>query len=94
MQSHEDTNRTCIIVVQVASADQQITMGIIVDEVSEVLDVNPDQMEPSPSLGKGVETDFIFGMGKIGDKVVMLLDVDKALSATDEALLTQINQEQ
>ena len=93
MASQEDTSRTCIIVVQVRGADQQVTMGIIVDEVSEVLDVNPDQMEPSPSLGNGVEADFIFGMGKIGDKVVMLLDVDKALSTTDEALLTRISQE-
>lgn len=81
----EDTDRTCIIVVQVALNGGSVIMGLIVDEVSEVLNVLAEQIEASPSFGAKVDTDFILGMGKVGQKVVMLLDVDKVLS-TDETL--------
>ncbi len=76
----EDTEKTCIIVVQVTRADATITMGIIVDEVCEVLNISSDQIEPAPSFGSSVDSDFIIGMGKFDEKVVMLLDVDKVLS--------------
>jgi len=76
----EDTEKTCIIVVQVTRDDTQVTMGIIVDEVSEVIDVTGEQIEPPPSFGAAVDADFIMGMGKVNQKVVMLLDVDKVLS--------------
>ena len=76
------TDKTCVIVVQVRRGDQRVTMGIIVDEVSEVLDVTADQIEPTPEFGAGMKTDFILGVGKIGKRVVMLLDVDRML---DEA---------
>ncbi len=77
----EDTERTCIIVVQVSHGEQEVTTGIIVDEVSEVLDVAGEQIEESPSFGGAVDTEFILAMGKIGDQVIMFLDIDKVLSA-------------
>lgn len=83
MDTTEDTTRTCVIVVQIASEGQTVTMGIIVDEVSEVLDVSANQIEPAPSFGASVPTEFILGMGKVGDKVVMLLDVDRVLTNTE-----------
>jgi purine-binding chemotaxis protein CheW len=76
----EDTERTCIIVVQVVQNLHQVTMGIIVDEVSEVMDISAGQIEPTPEFGAGVDTDFIVGMGKVDKKVVMLLDVDRVLA--------------
>ena len=76
----DDTEKTCIIVVQVARIDGTVTMGTLVDEVSEVMDIEGEQIEAAPSFGASVDTEFILGMGKIGDKVVMLLDVDKVLS--------------
>lgn len=79
----EDTERTCIIVVQLIRDDSQVTMGLLVDEVSEVLDVDGDRIEPPPSFGTTIEADFIFGMGKIDDKVVMLLDVEKIISSSE-----------
>jgi purine-binding chemotaxis protein CheW len=85
LEAKEDTDRTCIIVVQVALNGTPVIMGLIVDEVSEVLNVLADQIEASPSFGAKVDTDFILGMGKVGQKVVMLLDVDRVLSA-DETL--------
>ena len=87
-----DTEKTCIVVVQVVRGEQEITMGVIVDEVSEVLDVAADQIEPPPSFGPAVRTDFILAMGKIGRKVVMLLDVDRVLSSGEFALVDQAAQ--
>ncbi|MCC6487738.1 MAG: purine-binding chemotaxis protein CheW [Candidatus Hydrogenedentes bacterium] len=80
MESHEDTNLTCIIVVQVMRDNQQVTMGVIVDEVAEVLDVRADQIEPPPTFGTSTQTEFISGMGKVGSKVIILLDTDRVLS--------------
>ena len=83
LSSHENTERTCIIVVQVHRTDGNVTMGIIVDEVSEVLDIKLEQIESAPSFGSTVNTEFIPGMGKVGDKVIMLLDVDKVLTGSE-----------
>ena len=77
----EDTGKTCIIVVQVERQETEVTMGIIVDEVSEVLDISPDQLEPSPEFGTRIDTDFILAIGKVNDKVIMLLDIDQILSS-------------
>ncbi len=90
MEQVDDTEKTCIIVVQVSQSDSDVTMGIIVDQVSEVLDVMASQIEPTPELGGDVSTDFILGMGKVGDKVVMLLDVNKVLTDGEKLALGQI----
>ncbi len=78
----EHTEQTCIIVVDVG---QEI--GIIVDTVSEVLDITGDSIDPPPAMGGAVDTSFILGMGKVGDAVKILLDVDQVLS---NAELTEI----
>jgi purine-binding chemotaxis protein CheW len=79
MDVRQDTERTCIIVVQLQSGEATVTMGLIVDEVSEVLDVAATQIEPPPSFGSSVDVSFIMGMGKVGQKVVQLLDADRIL---------------
>ncbi len=90
MEGREDTERTCIIVVQVVRDNIQVVMGVLVDEVSEVLDVSADQVEPPPSFGTSVDTAFLLGMGKIGEKVVMMLDVDQVLSGGEVAIASEI----
>ena len=91
MESRETTEKTCVIVVQVANATgSAVTMGIIVDEVSEVLDIAAGQIEPSPEFGTAVDTAFILGMGKVAKKVVMLLDIDKVLSSSELAAVTKV----
>jgi purine-binding chemotaxis protein CheW len=84
-----DTEKTCIIVVQVKYSEREITMGIIVDEVSEVLNISERQIEEPPSFGGGMEeADFITGMGKLDNRVVILLDIDRVMSGTEiEAVL-------
>jgi purine-binding chemotaxis protein CheW len=89
MDAHEYTRRTCIIVVQVQRERAALIMGIIVDEVSEVLDVSTEQIEPPPSFGTEVNTEFILGIGKVGSKVMMLLDVDRVLTGEELKEVTQ-----
>lgn len=76
----EDTEKTCIIVVQVTNDANMIIMGIIIDEVKEVLDIDADNIEETPSFGASIDTEFILGMGKIENSVKILLDIDRVLS--------------
>ncbi|MBI1319518.1 MAG: chemotaxis protein CheW [Candidatus Hydrogenedens sp.] len=87
MPPAEETERTCIIVVQVETDDQPITMGILVDEVSEVIDIPERSLEPAPTFGRGVNSSFILAMGKLEDRVVILLDLDKVLTAKEKVAL-------
>lgn len=84
LRETEDTERTCIIVLQIEREEGKITLGIIVDEVSEVLDLSAEQISDTPAMGASVDTEFITGMGKVEKHVIMLLDLDKAFS--DEEL--------
>lgn len=90
MGETEDTPHTCIVVVQVSSGGGELTMGIVVDQVAEVLEVGSDQIEPPPSFGSSVDTSFLLGVGKVEEKVVMLLDVERVLVGDDGALVAQL----
>jgi len=81
MEPAEYTEETCIIVVDMGQA----MIGILVDTVSEVLDIAADQIEPPPSFGSRIDTQFILGMGKIKGKVKILLEIDKVLSSEELA---------
>ena len=87
IEAKEDTQRTCIIVVHLAHSAQEMTMGIIVDEVSDVLDISQDQIEPPPSFGVNIRTDFILGMGKLDQKVMTMLDIDGVLTDQEIAMV-------
>ncbi len=91
MQTVEDTEKTCIVVVQVGKEDHPITIGVIIDEVSEVLDIASDNIQDTPSFGGNVNTEFIMGVGKIGEQVKMLLDIDKVLSHEDVKILSDVS---
>jgi purine-binding chemotaxis protein CheW len=87
LEAKEDTQRTCIIVVHLTHTAQEMTMGIIVDEVSDVLDIDQNQIEPPPSFGANIRTDFILGMGKVDQKVMTMLDIDRVLTEQEVALV-------
>jgi len=78
LEEAEHTEQTCIIVVDVGRE-----IGIVVDTVSEVLDVDGVNIEPAPAMGGAVDTSFILGMGKVGDAVKILLDIDKVLTRSE-----------
>jgi purine-binding chemotaxis protein CheW len=82
----ERTEETCIIVVNVGTVET----GIIVDKVSEVMDIAAGDIEDTPSFGVNVDTDFILGMGKAGSAVTILLDIDKVLGGADAAVLDRL----
>jgi purine-binding chemotaxis protein CheW len=84
----EATDQAVIIVVQCQVGGRQLTMGVLVDQVLEVLAIEASQVEPPPDLGAAaIDGDFILGVGKAGDRVVFLLDIARALSGADAAAL-------
>ena len=87
MEGKSNSDKTCIIVVTVKRNRSSVVMGIIVDEVSEVLDVMGSSIEPAPEFGETVNTSFILGMGKVGERVVTLMDVDCVLSGEEVAAI-------
>ncbi len=80
-EAREDTEETCIIVVQCLG----VQMGIVVDQVSEVLDIGSQDIEDTPSFGMEINTEFILGVGKSEGGVKLLLDIDKVLSSNELA---------
>jgi purine-binding chemotaxis protein CheW len=77
------TERTCIIVVEVAGSGGSVMMGIVVDAVSEVLNIRGADIENTPAFGVRLNTDFILGMAKAAGGIKILLDIDKVLSSED-----------
>lgn len=88
--SPQDTERTCIVVVQVAGKRGFAVMGVVVDEVSEVKDIAEDLIENTPEFGLNVHTEFVLGIGKIEDKVVLLLDIDRVLSGSEVSVIERL----
>ena len=80
--------RTCIVIVEVEDDDAKHDIGIMVDAVSEVLDIPGSEIEPPPAFGAKIRADFIFGMGKVAGKFVIILNINKVLSVEEIALLT------
>ncbi len=89
MEEAEVSRKTCIIVVQVSKEESSITMGIVVDEVSEVLEISADQIEPAPAFGTQVETSFVLGIAKTEDAVKILLDIDRIMTEGEMANLAR-----
>ncbi len=73
------TKRTCIVIVEVLGPEGQQVMGVVVDAVNEVLDIDASDIEPPPAFGTRIRTDFISGMGKVRGKFVILLNVNRVL---------------
>ena len=83
MENIDDTEETCIIVVDVAHGEDTLQIGILVDSVSEVLDIKGEDIEDAPSFGTNLDTDFIMGMAKAKGSVKILLNIEKVLSTNE-----------
>lgn len=90
MQATENNPRTCIVVVEVLSGTTTIMMGILVDEVSEVLNVVAADIENTPDFGKDVSVPYLLGVAKSRGSVKLLLDIDSALQTSDFVALSQM----
>jgi len=86
--SSEVTKRSCIVIVELAGQAEQQVLGVVVDSVNAVQEIAPADIEPAPSFGMKIATDFIAGMGKVGGKFVILLDIQAVLSVDEIAGLS------
>ena len=81
----EVARRTCVVILEVEHGEEAVELGIIVDNVSEVLELAASDIEPAPSFGNSLRSDFLRGVGKVGGKFVILLDVNHVLSIEELA---------
>lgn len=87
--SGDITKRTCIVIVEMENAGEQQVIGVIVDAVNAVLEIPAADIEPSPSFGAKIRTDFIAGMAKVNGRFIILLDIDKVLSMEELGALSE-----
>ena len=87
MEAIDYTERTCIIVVEIESTAGTVQIGIVVDAVSEVLNIKGEDIEETPAFGAKLNTDYILGMAKMEGGVKILLDIDRVLSTEEVAAL-------
>lgn len=88
----EDTELTCVMVVQVTLNQSLVTMGVIVDQVSEVMEIGAGHVEPPPTFGGSDAEKFLLGIGKFQENVVMLLDVEQILSSQELSLVGDLSE--
>ena len=87
MSKTENTRNTCIVVVEVLLDNEPTVIGALTDSVEEVIDLEPDQIQPAPRIGTQIRTDFIKGMGKRDTQFIMILDIDRVFSAEELSLV-------
>ena len=85
------TERTCIIVVEIVKDTGHVLIGIVVDSVSEVLNIKATEIEDTPNFGSHLNTSYILGMAKVGGGVKILLDIDKVLGTENEEVAAVVN---
>lgn len=85
------SKRTAIVIVELGQGDERHDMGVIVDAVNAVLEISPSEIEPPPTFGTRIRTDFIYGMGKVDGKFVILLNVEQVLSSDEISALAQVD---
>jgi purine-binding chemotaxis protein CheW len=89
MLAADYNERTCIIVVEIQGEETTIQVGIVVDAVSEVMNIKAEEVEEAPSFGTKVETDYILGMANMEGQVKILLDIDRVLTSEAMASIEQ-----
>lgn len=90
IEAMDYTDRTCIIVVEIVGTAKDIPMGVVVDAVSEVINIRQSDIEETPNFGTRIDTDYILGMAKTNGGVKILLDIDRVLSVAEVTALEQV----
>jgi purine-binding chemotaxis protein CheW len=88
------SRKTCIVIVEATANGESQVMGIIVDAVNAVIEIAAEDIEPPPTFGASVRSDFIQGMGRVDGRFIIILDVDRVLSVDTLATLGQLTSEQ
>ena len=81
------SRRTCVVILEVTGAEDTAVLGVMVDNVSEVLEIGESEIEPAPAFGSDIRADFIRGIAKVGGKFVLLLDANQVLSVDEMSVL-------
>ncbi len=90
LESVERTDSTCLIIVQIENTSTELTVGLQIDEVSEVVFIESLQIQETPSFGEHSQTDFITSIAKIDERVIMLLDIEKILTSEEMDALAKM----
>jgi purine-binding chemotaxis protein CheW len=90
MEGIDYTERTCIIVVEIAGEEGSILMGVVVEAVSEVLNIKGSDIEETPTFSTTLDTDYILGMAKMDNGVKILLDIDRVLNTDEINVLNKV----
>ncbi|MFA5073270.1 MAG: chemotaxis protein CheW [Nitrospirota bacterium] len=85
MEKTEQLVNTCVIITEVTVDNETTILGALADSVQEVMDLEPNQIEPAPRIGTRLKTEFIKGMGKRNEHFIMVLDIDKVFSSEELA---------
>jgi purine-binding chemotaxis protein CheW len=80
---------SCIIITEVMFEGEKLTMGVLADSVSQVIELSADEIEATPPFGTRVKTEYLLGMGALGKKFCLILDIDKVLSADELLAVTE-----
>lgn len=94
MSRTEQTVNTCIIIVEIELEGETTVLGALADSVQEVLDLEPEQIEPPPRLGSKLRTEFLRGMGKHNDDFIIILDIDRVFSSEEMAAVQGMLEEE
>lgn len=89
MPANAYSERTCIIVVETDGPEGTVQVGVVVDAVSEVLNIKAEEIEATPAFGTRFNTDFILGMAKMNGGIKILLDIDRVLGSEETALVAE-----
>jgi purine-binding chemotaxis protein CheW len=92
MTKTEKTVNTCIIIVEISLDGDTTVLGALADSVQEVIDLEPDKIEPAPKIGTRLKTDFIKGMGNRNEQFIIILDIDKVFSVDELSLVQDAGQ--
>ena len=93
MSATEKTVNTCVIVVEMVMEGEVMVLGVLSDSVQEVIDLEPEQIEPAPRIGTTINTELILGMGKHNGMFMMILDIDRVFSEGEKAAIRGVEGE-
>jgi purine-binding chemotaxis protein CheW len=91
-QQSEIARRTCVVIVEMDNDGDKQDVGVVVDSVSEVMDISANAIQPAPAFGAKIRADFISGMVEVDERFVIILNVDQVLSIDEMAMLANIEE--
>jgi len=91
-QTSEISKRSCIILVEILTGDESQNIGMLVDQVDEILEIPEENIQAAPEFGSDIRVDFIQAMGRVDDDFIILLEISRVLSVDELAALNKVTQ--